>query len=131
MSMYGESDTRHGRTAWFGGTPWQDDAPVNRYVENSTLHDMWRVTTPTLVFVGGEDERVPPAQSILTYRALKDAGVETKLYIAPREGHGYKELRHRLFKINAELDWFARFIDGMEYQWQDPPAMPDREVVQE
>jgi len=38
-------------------------------------------------------------QSVEFYRALKFNGVNTRLYIAPREGHGFMELRHALYKI--------------------------------
>lgn len=121
VSMYGESDTRYGRTAWFGGKPWQAEAPIGIFNSHSPLRDLWKVKTPTLIFVGEDDERVPPTQSILLYRALDDLDVDTKLYVAPREGHGFTELRHRLFKINAELAWFSRYLDRPEYVWQEAP----------
>ena len=121
VSMYGESDTRYGRTDWFGGSPWQENAPLEVYREHSPLKDMWKVTTPTLIFVGQRDIRVPPTQSILLHRALRDLGVESTLYIAPRERHGFRELRHRLFKINAELEWFERHARGRSYEWQAAP----------
>ena len=31
ISMYGQSDVRTYRTPWFGGTPWQEDAPIDAY----------------------------------------------------------------------------------------------------
>ena len=31
ISMYGQSDVRIYRTPWFGGTPWQEDAPIDTY----------------------------------------------------------------------------------------------------
>ena len=46
------------------------------------------------------------------YRALKANGVATKLYVGPREGHQWGELRHQLFKANAELEWFEKYIVG-------------------
>jgi dipeptidyl aminopeptidase/acylaminoacyl peptidase len=121
VSMYGESDTRYSRTAWFGGKPWEANAPIATFNENSPLKDMWKAKTPTLIFVGEKDTRVPPTQSIMLYRALEDLGVDTKLYIAPREGHGFTELRHRLFKINVELDWFYRYLNRPDYVWQSAP----------
>jgi dipeptidyl aminopeptidase/acylaminoacyl peptidase len=30
ISMYAQSDVRIYRTPWFGGTPWQEDAPIDR-----------------------------------------------------------------------------------------------------
>jgi len=44
------------------------------------------------------------------------------LYVAPREGHGWRELRHRLFKMNVELDWFERHVTGRPYVWERAPA---------
>ena len=48
--------------------------------------------TPTIIFVGENDVRVPAPQSVEPYRALKENGVPTRLYIAPREPHGFGEL---------------------------------------
>jgi hypothetical protein len=57
----------------------------------------------------------------LQYRALRDLGKEAKLYIAPREPHSFGELRHRLFKINVELEWYERHLNNKDYEWQLPP----------
>ena len=46
------------------------------------------------------------------YRALKSHGVPTHLYVAPREGHQWVELRHQIFKANTELAWFERYALG-------------------
>ncbi len=63
-SMYAQSDIRSFRTPWFGGTPWQKNAPVDVYWNNSPLKDVSNVKTPTLFFVGERDPRVPMPQSI-------------------------------------------------------------------
>jgi dipeptidyl aminopeptidase/acylaminoacyl peptidase len=65
--------------------------------------------------------RVPPPQSVELYRALKTNGVPTHLYIAPREPHGWQELRHELFKVNVELDWFEKHAMGREHVWEKAP----------
>ena len=64
-------------------------------------------------------------QSVELYRALKSNGVPTRLYIAPREPHGWQELRHRLYKMNAELAWFEKYAMGREYVWEKAPAEPE------
>ena len=125
ISMYGQSDTRIQRTPWFGGTPWQKDAPIDRYWAHSPLKDIANVKTPTLIFVGEKDVRVPAAQSIELYRALRANGVPTRFYVAPREPHGWRELRHQLFKMNAELEWFEKYVREREYVWEKAPAKPD------
>lgn len=122
ISMYGQSDVRIYRTPWFGGTPWQEDAPIDTYWAQSPLKDVAKVTTPTLVLVGENDPRVPMPQSVELFRALRANGVPTHLYVAPREPHGWRELRHRLFKANVELDWFERWVMEREYQWETAPG---------
>src|SRR2546426_647508 len=122
ISMYAESDIRTYRTPWFGGTPWQKNAPIDVYWNNSPLKDIANARTPTLVFVGENDPRVPMPQSVELYRALKSNGVPTHLYVAPREPHAWAELRHQLFKMNAELDWFERYATGRTYVWEKAPA---------
>ena len=121
ISMYAQSDKHYQRTDWFGGTPWEENAPIDLYWATSPLSEIWKVETPTLIFVGTEDERVPAAQSLELYRALKENGVDTHLYMAPREPHDWKELRHRLFKINAELEWFEKLLNNREYVWEAAP----------
>ncbi len=121
ISMYGQSDVRIYRTPWFGGTPWQEDAPIDRYWDHSPLKDIYKAKTPTLVLVGENDVRVPPPQSVELYRALKSNGVDTHLYMAPREPHGWRELRHRLFLVNVQLEWFERHAMNREYTWAKAP----------
>jgi len=121
VSMYAQSDTRNYRTPWFGGTPWQKDAPISVYWDNSPLKDAWKVKTPTIFLVGEQDKRVPEPQSIEMYRALKFNGVPTHLYVAPREPHGWEELRHVLFKMNAELEWFEKYATKRDYTWEKAP----------
>jgi dipeptidyl aminopeptidase/acylaminoacyl peptidase len=121
VSMYGQSDTRDYRTPWFGGTPWQKDAPIDVYWDSSPLKYVANVKTPTLFLVGERDVRVPPPQSYEMHRALKANGVPTKLYVAPREPHTWEELRHQLFKINVELEWFEKYAMGRTYTWETAP----------
>ena len=122
VSMYAQSDVRTYRTPWFGGTPWQVDAPIDVYWKHSPLKDVANVTTPTLFLVGEDDLRVPMLQSVEMYRALKSLGVPTHLYVAPREGHVWQELRHELFKMKVELDWFETHATGRSYEWETPPG---------
>ena len=129
ISMYGQSDVRIYRTPWFGGTPWQANAPIDVYWGNSPLSDVAKVTTPTIFLVGENDVRVPMPQSVEMFRALEANGVPTHLYVAPREPHGWGELRHRLFKANVELDWFERWIMDRDYEWEKAPG--DEESTEE
>jgi dipeptidyl aminopeptidase/acylaminoacyl peptidase len=113
--MYGESDVRIGRRPLFGDAPWVRRAPLKSFRRQSIIQHAWRATTPTIFHVGGRDVRVPPTQSILLYRALKAAGVPTELYVAPGEPHNYRKPSHKLFKIQADLAWFAAHLGAQPY----------------
>jgi dipeptidyl aminopeptidase/acylaminoacyl peptidase len=121
VSMYAQSDIRSYRTPWFGGTPWQKNAPIDVYWNNSPLKDVANVKTPTIFFVGEKDPRVPMPQSIEMYRALSSNGVPTHLYVAPREPHGWAELRHQLFKMNVEIEWFEKYATKRPYTREKAP----------
>jgi dipeptidyl aminopeptidase/acylaminoacyl peptidase len=128
VSMYAQSDIRAFRTPWFGGTPWQKNAPIDLYWANSPLKDVANVKTPTLFFVGERDPRVPMPQSIEMYRALKSLDVPTHLYIAPREPHGWGELRHQLFKLNTEIEWFEKYATRRPYTPERAPGEDTKTV---
>jgi hypothetical protein len=61
-------------------------------------------------------------QSIEMYRALKSLDVPTHLYIAPREPHGWGELRHQLFKLNTEIEWFEKYATKRAYTPEKAPV---------
>jgi dipeptidyl aminopeptidase/acylaminoacyl peptidase len=125
--MYAQSDNREFRTPWFGGTPWQAGAPIDLYWDHSPLKFVSQVKTPTLFLVGAEDPRVPMPQSVEMFRALRSLGVPTHLYVAPREGHGWSELRHRLFKLQVEMEWFEKWVNGAIYRWESAPGGEQRD----
>ncbi len=120
LSMHGESDSRFARQFIFGGTPFERDAPRSQYAQDSPLRNVSRVTTPTLFFVGENDTRVPPTQSILMYRGVRATGTPTVLYQAEDEPHNFRKPANQLFKINTELDWYAGFALGEPYE----PVLP-------
>ena len=121
ISLFGESDTRANRSIWFGGTPWQKDAPIQLYWNGSPLKDVAKVKTPTLFFAGENDARVPLPQAEEMFHALESNGIPTHLYVAPREPHQWGELRHLLFKANVELEWFEKYAMGRSYTWETAP----------
>lgn len=121
-SMYLTSDTRWQRGEWFVTPPYGSAARRDLYTDNSPLSLLDKVKTPTLILAGAEDERVPWTQSVMLHRALKALGVETELYLAPREPHNFRELRHRLFQVNVQMDWFSKRVLGQDYDWAAAPG---------
>ena len=82
------------RRTWFGGTPWRKDAPIDLFWNNSPIKDVANVKTPTLFFVGENDTRVPLAQSVEMYRALKSLQrADRSCWSRRDEGHQWGALR--------------------------------------
>ena len=126
MALFAQSATRAERALWFGGTPYQKNAPADLYWEESPLKYAAQVKTPTLFFVGSDDPQVPKDQSIEMYRALKANNVPTRLYIAAGEPHLWFGLRHLLAKANTELEWFERYLMGRPYVPEKAPGDGDK-----
>ena len=127
ISMYAQSDVRIYRTPWFGSDPWHADSNLKAYRDNSPISFIYKAKTPTLIMFGQFDVRVPLPQGVEMYQGLKANGVPTELVIFPREGHGPRELRHQLYKMNKEFQWFEKYIMAREFKFEEPPAGEEKE----
>lgn len=125
ISMYAQSDVRIYRTPWFLGDPWHADSPLKTFREHSPIFYIHKAKTPTLIMYGENDKRVPLPQGIELYRGLKANNVPTELVIFPRAGHGPRELRHRLYKMNKEFQWLEKYIRNKDFQFE-PHGMGDQ-----
>jgi dipeptidyl aminopeptidase/acylaminoacyl peptidase len=127
ISMYAQSDVRIYRTPWFLGDPWHADSPLETYREHSPIFYVHQAKTPTLIMYGENDRRVPMPQGVELYRGLRANGVPTELVVFPRAGHGPRELRHRLYKMNKEFHWLEKYITGNEFKFDEPPKTEEEE----
>jgi dipeptidyl aminopeptidase/acylaminoacyl peptidase len=109
VSYWGTADIVSQRERLHGGTPWE---ARKMYDEQSPLTFLPQVKTPTLIFHGEKDERVPVGQSLETYRTLKRLGITTQLVIYPDQGHGLRIPSYQLDKIHREFSWIERFLMG-------------------
>jgi dipeptidyl aminopeptidase/acylaminoacyl peptidase len=92
------------------GFPWN---AAGNYHKASPTYALDKVRTPTLIHVGGSDERCPPSQSRMLYRALKEYNkVPTELLVYPGEPHGVMKYKNRKAKMEWDLAWFERYILG-------------------
>jgi dipeptidyl aminopeptidase/acylaminoacyl peptidase len=90
------------------GLPWNKP---ERYRESSPTYGLDRVRTPTLIHVGANDERCPPAHSRMLYRALRVYNkVPTELLVYPGEAHGLMKYGNRKAKVEWDLAWFERYL---------------------
>jgi len=92
------------------GLPWEQP---EIYRKTSPTYGLGNVTTPTLIHVGGGDERCPPGHSRMLYRALKESTkVPTELVVYPGEPHGLTKLSNRRAKMEWDLAWFDKYVKG-------------------
>jgi dipeptidyl aminopeptidase/acylaminoacyl peptidase len=106
-SMYGTNDIPSVLISYFGGIPSGKTLPL--YLERSAMTHIDKVTTPTLILHGANDERVPTGQAYELYRGLKDRGKPTELVFYPREGHGIQEYYHQKDRLERIYDWVVRY----------------------
>jgi dipeptidyl aminopeptidase/acylaminoacyl peptidase len=90
------------------GLPWQQP---ELYKKTSPTYGLGNVTTPTLIHVGGNDERCPPGHSRMLYRALKEyQKIPTELVVYTGEPHGLSKLSNRKAKMEWDLAWFDKWM---------------------
>jgi dipeptidyl aminopeptidase/acylaminoacyl peptidase len=107
---FGSNDEPAYTIAFKRGFPWSNP---DGYHKASPTYYLDRIRTPTLIHVGGNDERCPPGQSRFLYRALKEyVKVPTELLVYPGEAHGLMKYRSRKAKMEWDLAWFDRYIRG-------------------
>jgi dipeptidyl aminopeptidase/acylaminoacyl peptidase len=105
---WGSNDEPAYPKAFKKGHPWETP---DVYKQTSPTYGLGNVTTPTLIHVGGNDERCPPGNSRMLYRALKEfVNVPTELVVYPGEPHGLTKKSHRKAKMEWDLAWFEKYL---------------------
>lgn len=109
ISMYSQTDLPAFYHTYLGPKPWED---FELYEARSAYRNVTDVTTPLLIQVGENDERVPAEQSIQFYEAIKAIGKvpEVRLIQYPGQGHGVREPRLQRDLMTRNVKWFTRWI---------------------
>jgi len=100
--------------SWFCGSYYDgknaldDPAALMRY---SPFYQLGKVTTPTLIVFGEDDNRVPVEQGWMYYRALQQSGkTDVRFILFPGEKHGPTKLVHLKRVMEEELAWFDKYL---------------------
>jgi dipeptidyl aminopeptidase/acylaminoacyl peptidase len=107
LSMAGTTDIPFFTHSFFREPFWENPA---RWLEQSSLMHVGKVTTPTLVMTGELDLRTPMPQSEEYYVALKMRGVPAKLLRFQEEYHGTgSKPTNNMRTLLYMLDWYGRW----------------------
>lgn len=79
------SITHRGTRNGFLG-PEPDDALVSEWSSDRAVNNS---TPRAIIILSGDDQTVPPANSLNYYSALRSAGIPAELHILPSGGHGW------------------------------------------
>lgn len=107
MSFNGTADIPAFVPDYFGGQFWE---VMDLYQKHSPMFNVKNVTTPTMIQHGEADIRVPISQGYEFYNALKVKGVPARMLVLPRQPHGPNEPKMQLATMNANLEWFEKYI---------------------
>ncbi|HZS45902.1 MAG TPA: S9 family peptidase [Blastocatellia bacterium] len=88
---------------WFYGTPYEKP---EGFAKSSPINYIKNAHTPTLILQGDADVTDPIGQSQQLYRGLKRYGVESDFVVYPREGHGFREEKHLIDRLNRIINWY-------------------------
>ncbi len=108
-SMWGSTEE-----LWFvnhdlSGLPWNSED----YTKFSPSHYARNFSTPTLIFTGQRDFRVPYNQSIEYFTTLQTLGVPSRLIIFKNDGHWPDNIKSMPLYYDAHLDWFHKYLGGL------------------
>jgi dipeptidyl aminopeptidase/acylaminoacyl peptidase len=96
---------------WFD--QWDNKGPWTTRSEPEKWNPVNHVTkwkTPSLVIHGEKDYRIPYSQSLATFTALQQQGVESKLLVFPDENHWVLKPKNSIQWHRAVFDWVGKHL---------------------
>ncbi len=124
-SMFGETEELF-FTEWeFKGAPWKNPEIYRRWSPSKRV-EFFR--TPTLVFHGERDYRVPVGQGLQLFTALQMQKVPSKLVLFPEEGHWVLKPRNSEYWHKEFLGWMNRWVKGETAEGESTPTPAPVEV---
>jgi dipeptidyl aminopeptidase/acylaminoacyl peptidase len=78
----------------------------------SPIHQIDRVTAPTIVLHGANDTNVPVVEAEQVVESLRRRGVPVEYILFPDEGHGFEKEPNRIRAAVAVARWFVEHLKG-------------------
>ena len=122
ISSYGQLWDDGGTTgAWWATGQFKLHASLwehpERYIENSPVFYLDKVTTPVLILHGIDDDHVPIGQGRELYANLSQLGKEVVFRQYAHEGHSISNVfEDRVDMIYSQINWFDHYLKRGEAQ---------------
>ncbi len=104
-------DVSQGRERSQGGAPWNDRSRMDQY---DPIRHIEKIETPTLIFHGEKDYRVPATQGLQLYGMLKSMQIESRLVYYPTENHWILNRENSIHWVDEFSGWLERFLSPCE-----------------
>jgi dipeptidyl aminopeptidase/acylaminoacyl peptidase len=104
MSFNGTTDIPNFAPDYFGGQSWE---VPETYAKFGAMNHIGKAKTPSLIQHNEGDLRVPISQGYELFNALKQRGIEARMLVVPRQGHGPTEPKALLKLMQTNVEWFA------------------------
>ena len=120
ISSYGQLWDDGGTTgAWWATGQFKLHASLwehpERYIENSPVFYLDKVTTPVLILHGIDDDHVPIGQGRELYANLSQLGKEVVFRQYAHEGHSISNVfEDRADMIYSQINWFDHYLKRVE-----------------
>lgn len=109
VSFYATSIYQDLVRAEFAGEPWERDTALTLWRQSPLAH-VANARTPTLFIHGEQDNEVHITEAEQMYTALRRRGIESVLARYPREGHAFREPKHRLDSMTRAIAWLDTYL---------------------
>ncbi len=109
-AAFNERTNRNSAVRWqmkMGGPPSEKPEV---YRKANALLDVDKIVTPLLILHGENDPQVPPIESALFVKALREHRKIFYYYTYPNELHGFSQRDHRLDAWKKELTFLAKYL---------------------
>jgi len=108
LSFYAQNEVPYLREIWMNNVPYEN---VDTWTKQSPVTYVKNVKTPTFIYCGDKDTRVPMPQSVEMYRGLKRYKVPAKLLVLPGATHDISDMKHQLTKMKYEFEWIETWMN--------------------
>ncbi|WP_353207384.1 S9 family peptidase [Sphingorhabdus sp.] len=92
---------------WDNGGQWTTRSDAEKW---NPVNHVAKWKTPTLVIHGERDYRIPYSQSLATFTALQQQGVESKLLVFPDENHWVLKPKNSIQWHQTVFDWVGKHL---------------------